>query len=107
MLPITLATMLPFFITMFADVNTMPMFLRVIMYLIPFTHAYIAIPNLVAGEMMIFWLGMVYQILFFGGTMYAAVRMFMSDRLFTASFGDPSNQMKKKKAALFSQTKKK
>jgi ABC-2 type transport system permease protein len=106
MVPIMLATMLPFFICMFADVNTMPMAFRVIMYLIPFTHAYIAMPNLIAGNMLIFWLGLVYQVLFFGGTMYAAVRMFMSDRLFTACFGDASMQTKKKNTGLFSGLKK-
>jgi ABC-2 type transport system permease protein len=104
MLPTMIAAMLPFFICLFTDVNSLPMFIRVIVYLIPFTHAYNAIPNLIAGDMMIFWLGLVYQVLFFAGTMYAAVRMFMSDRLFTSNFGDPSNQMKKKKAALFRAT---
>jgi ABC-2 type transport system permease protein len=99
MMPIMIMTMLPFFICMFADVNTMPMPIRVVMYLIPFTHAYMAIPNLIAGQTMIFWLGFIYQVLFFGGTMYAAVRMFMSDRLFTVSFGDAANQNNPKKPA--------
>jgi ABC-2 type transport system permease protein len=106
MVPIMIGTTLPFFICLFADVNSMPMAMRIIMYLIPFTHAYIAMPNLIAGDMLIFWLGLLYQVLFFAGTMYAAVRMFMSDRLFTASFGDTSAQNKKKKASIFAGGKK-
>jgi ABC-2 type transport system permease protein len=90
MMPIMLLTLLPFFITFFTDVNTMPTVFKIIMYLIPFTNAYMAIPNLMTGNTLIFWAGMLYQIVFFAGTMFFAVRMFMSDRLFTSSFVNKS-----------------
>jgi ABC-2 type transport system permease protein len=93
MLPIIMASMLPFFITMFVNVNDMPVIFKFIMYAIPFTHAYMAVPNLIAGNMILFWCGVLYQAIFLGITLYGAVRMFMSDRLFTVSFGE--NQQKK------------
>jgi ABC-2 type transport system permease protein len=90
MMPIMLLTMIPFFITLFADVNAMPTALKFIMYAIPFTNAYMAIPNLMIGNTAVFWAGMAYQLLFFAGTMFFAVRMFMSDRLFTSNFTSKS-----------------
>ncbi|MDR0903706.1 MAG: ABC transporter permease [Ruminococcus sp.] len=92
MLPVTIASLLPFFVTLMADVNSMPVMFRIIMYAIPFTNAYMAIPNLMSGNLLIFWVGAAYQALFLAGTLYAAVRMFMSDRLFTTNFGDMQNK---------------
>jgi ABC-2 type transport system permease protein len=88
MLPIVMASMLPFVVTMMINVNEMPTVFKFIMYAIPFTHAYMAVPNLIAGDMLLFWCGVLYQAIFFGLTLFAAVRMFMSDRLFTMSFGE-------------------
>jgi ABC-2 type transport system permease protein len=96
MLPVTMASMLPFFVTLFADVNAMPVMFKFIMYAIPFTNAYMAIPNLMSGNLLIFWVGAAYQAVFLAGTLYAAVKMFMSDKLFTASFGENT-----KKKSLF------
>jgi ABC-2 type transport system permease protein len=93
MLPIIMASMLPFFVTMFVNVNDMPAVFKFIMYAIPFTHAYMAVPNLIAGNTILFWCGVLYQAIFLGLTLFGAVRMFMSDRLFTMSFGE--NQTKK------------
>jgi ABC-2 type transport system permease protein len=93
MLPIIMASMLPFFVTMFVNVNEMPIAFKFVMYAIPFTHAYMAVPNLIAGDMILFWCGVLYQAVFLAVTLFAAVKMFMSDRLFTVSFGE--NQTKK------------
>ncbi|MDR0986362.1 MAG: ABC transporter permease [Ruminococcus sp.] len=94
MLPVVMASMLPFFVTLMADVNTMPVMFKIIMYAIPFTNAYMAMPNLMSGNFLIFWVGAAYQALFLAGTLYAAVRMFMSDKLFTTTFGDTENKKK-------------
>jgi ABC-2 type transport system permease protein len=95
MMPMMMAVMIPFFICLLADVNGMSTLFKTIMYLIPFTNAYMAIPNLMVGEMALFWLGLVYQIIFFAVVMFFAVKMFTSDKLFTMSF-DFSNRPKKK-----------
>jgi ABC-2 type transport system permease protein len=96
MMPVVMITMLPFFITMFVNVNEMTFVFKAIMYIIPFTHSYMAVPNLISGNNLLFWCGIIYQLLFLAGTLYAAIRMFMSDKLFTVNFGDTSNQTKRK-----------
>ena len=85
-LPIMITVMIPFFVTMFMDVNSMSPAFKIIMYAIPFTHTYTALTNLMNGDMIIYWTGLVYQIIFFAVCMFLAVRMFTTDRLFTMSF---------------------
>ena len=50
------------------------------------SHTYTALTNLMNGDMIIFWGGLAYQIVFFAVCMFLAVRMFTTDKLFTMSF---------------------
>ena len=74
---------------MLADINTLPPVLKAVVYAIPFTHTFSAIPNLMFGNTGIFFIGLLYQIAFFAVCMFFALRLFMSDKLFTIqlSFG--------------------
>lgn len=94
-MPIMIAVMIPFFVTMFMDFGEMPVAAKVIMFLIPFTHSYIALTNLLSGDMIMYWGGLVYQIVFFAVCMFLAVRMFTSDKLFTMSFSSENKTNKK------------
>lgn len=94
-MPIMIAVMIPFFVTMFMDFGTMPTTAKVIMFLIPFTHSYIALTNLMSGDMIMYWGGLAYQIVFFAVCMFLAVRMFTSDKLFTMSFSSENKTNKK------------
>ncbi len=85
-MPIMIAVMLPWVVTMFTDVNSLPALFRTVLYLIPFTHTYMALNNLMNGEMLIFWAGFVYQIIFLLVCMYLAIKIFTTDKLFTMSF---------------------
>ncbi len=96
-LPIMVAVMVPWFITMFSDINTLSMPFRVIMFIIPFTHTYTALTNLMNGDMLMFWAGLAYQIVFFVVCMYLAVKMFTTDKLFTMSYSVDASKAKKKK----------
>lgn len=100
-LPIMIAVMIPFFVTMFTDVNSMSTAFKIIMYAIPFTHTYTALTNLMNGDMLIYWIGLIYQMIFFAVCMFLAVRMFTTDRLFTMSFSADSGKGfgKKKKVS--------
>ena len=93
-MPIMMATMIPFFVTMFADVNSMSPALRAIMYIIPFTHTYTAMSNLMFGETALVIGGLIYQAVFFAVCMYLAVKMFTSDLLFTMNFSADSGRKK-------------
>jgi ABC-2 type transport system permease protein len=94
-LPIMAAVMLPWIITMFTDVNGMSAGARLLVYLIPFTSAYMAIPNLMSGNTLVFAAGIVYQTLFLLVCMYLAVKMFTTDKLFTLSFNPDASKKKK------------
>lgn len=94
-MPIMIAVMIPFFVTMFMDFGEMPIAAKVIMFLIPFTHSYIALTNLLSGDMIMYWGGLAYQIVFFAVCMFLAVRMFTSDKLFTMSFSSENKTNKK------------
>lgn len=96
-MPIMIAVMIPFFITMFMDVNEMSAVFKIIVYAIPFTHTYTALTNLMNGNMLLFWGGLVYQIVFFAVCMFLAVRMFTTDRLFTMSFSADQTMKKRGK----------
>lgn len=99
-MPIMIAVMIPFFITMFMDVNSMSAVFKFVVYAIPFTHTYMALSNLMNGNMLIFWGGLAYQIIFFAVCMFLAVRMFTTDKLFTMSFStDAAAKKRGRKAA--------
>lgn len=100
-MPIMMLTMIPFMVTMFTDVNSLAMPVRILMYIIPFTHTYTAMTNMIFGKMAIVWAGLAYQAVFFVICMYLAVKMFTSDLLFTMNFSPESfgkTKVKKKKA---------
>lgn len=94
-MPIMIAVMIPFFVTMFMDFGSMPIAAKVIMFLIPFTHSYITLTNLMSGDMIMYWGGLAYQIVFFAVCMFMAVRMFTSDKLFTMSFSTENKKPNK------------
>lgn len=98
-MPIMLLAMIPFMISVFTDINTLPMALRIIVYAIPFTHTFSAIPNLMFGNNTIFFIGLVYQIAVFIICIFFALKLFMSDKIFTISlnFGQKSKYKKKNK----------
>lgn len=97
-MPIMIAVMIPFFITMFLDYSEMSAGFKAVMFIIPFTHSYTALTNLMNGDMIMFWAGLAYQAVFFAVCMFLAVRMFTTDRLFTMSVSSGSS---KKSSGLF------
>lgn len=97
-MPIMIAVMIPFFITMFLDYSEMSTGFKAVMFIIPFTHSYTALTNLMNSDMIMFWAGLAYQAVFFVVCMFLAVRMFTTDRLFTMSVSSGSS---KKSSGLF------
>ena len=98
-MPIMLMAMIPYAISILADVNSLPPVLRYIVYAIPFTHTFSAIPNLMFGNRAIFFAGLIYQMIVFAVCMFFALRLFMSDRIFTIrlNFGQKSKYKAKQR----------
>lgn len=98
-MPIMMLAIIPYMISMIADINSLPTVIRYIVYAIPFTHTFSAIPNLMFGRTALFTAGLIYQIIVFIICMSFALRLFMSDKLFTISlnFGQKSKYKAKKR----------
>lgn len=99
-MPILMLAMVPYLISMMADINTLPMFIRILVYAIPFTHTFSAMPNLMFGNTAVFFGGLIYQAVFFLICMFFALRLFKSDKIFTISlnFGQKA-KLKKNSSA--------
>ncbi|MBQ3162203.1 MAG: ABC transporter permease [Oscillospiraceae bacterium] len=96
-MPIMIAVLIPFFITMFIDINELSGVLKLMAYAIPFTHTYTALTNLMNGDMLLFWGGLAYQIVFFVVCMFLAVKVFTTDKLFTMSVNFDAGMKKRGK----------
>ncbi len=90
--PLMFLAMIPYFVSIFSDVNQLPLVGQILMYLIPFTHTYTASANLLFGNFALFYGGMAYQIAVLALTLYMAVRVFSTDKIFTMTL-----EFKKKK----------
>ena len=81
-LPIVVCTMFPYILSMVSDIRSMEGMPRLLMLCIPFTHTFIATSCMRFHDMPMFLLGLIYQVLFLGTMIYAAVRLYQSDLLF-------------------------
>lgn len=100
-MPLMMATMIPYFVTLMADVNTLPNVAKIVLYAIPFTHTFTATGNALFGHMDLFYFGLAYQAIWLVGSVWVALKIFSSDKIFTSSL-DLANIGKKsaaKKAA--------
>lgn len=82
--PIMFCVLIPYMISLFADITALPLALRIPLYLIPFTHTFVATAAMVFGNYTLVVFGALYQLLFLALSLYLAVRLFSSDKLFTA-----------------------
>lgn len=102
-MPVMFAAMIPYMITLFIDVNSLSIVPKLLIYAIPFTHTFIAVDNILFAKDTLFWGGFAYQIVFLAVCMFFAVRVFMTDKLFTIrlSLGQKKGFSGKKGISLF------
>ena len=96
-MPIMFLAMVPYFVSMFIDVKTAPPVIKYVTMAIPFTHSFIANQNVMFGNYTTYFIGLVYQFVLLCVCMFLALRIFMSDRIFTLTLGGG----KKKSGGLF------
>ncbi len=100
-MPIMMLAMVPYFVTMFIDIKTASPVIKYVTMLIPFTHSFIANQNVMFGDFTTYFIGLAYQFVLLCLCMFLALRLFMSDRIFTLTLGGG----KKKSGGLFSKQK--
>ncbi len=77
---------LPIFVLMFADINTLPFALRIIMFALPFSHPILASQAMMLGDYVTPVLGILYVVIFTTVMMYIASRIFATEKILTMRF---------------------
>jgi len=75
---------IPSFALMYLDVNTLPLALRIVIYAIPYSHPIIASKAVIMGDYWTAMLGIIYVTAFTIVVMYAASRLFATEKILTA-----------------------
>jgi ABC-2 type transport system permease protein len=75
---------IPSFLLMYIDVNTLPIWLKVVIYAIPYSHPMIASRAVTMGDYWTAALGIIYVAAFTLVIMYVASRLFATEKILTA-----------------------
>ncbi len=81
-LPILICTMFPYILSMVSDIRQMEGIAKIVMYIIPFTHTFIATSCLRFHDMGLFFGGLIYQAVFLAIMTWIALELYKSDILF-------------------------
>jgi len=85
--PLTVAVMIPYFLTLFIDLDATTPLVRTLVLAIPFAHPFRAAPAILMHDYLGVWLGIGYELLWFIAAVFVATRLFSSDRILTLSLG--------------------
>jgi len=83
--PVTMLAMIPMFVTMFADFDTLPLVLKGLLFAIPFSHPMMASRALIFNDYLLVIGGIIYVLIFAIVTISIVVWVFKTDRLLTGS----------------------
>lgn len=75
---------IPSFALMYLDINSLPFALKILMYAIPYSHPIIASKAIIVGDYTTVALGIVYVTAFTAIVLYAASRLFATEKILTA-----------------------
>jgi ABC-2 type transport system permease protein len=79
-----LPVILPTFLLMMGDINSLPPMIQTVLYLIPFTYTTLASQALFTGNYTPILIGLVYIAAFVAITLYVAAKVFSTERIMTA-----------------------
>jgi ABC-2 type transport system permease protein len=82
-LPVTFLAMIPMFVTMFTDFDTLPTVAKVVIFAIPFSHPMIAMRSLMFDDYALVLAGIAYSTVMALAVMFIAVTLFKKDILLT------------------------
>ncbi len=86
-MPVTILAMIPMFIIMMKDFNTLPMAGKAVVFAIPFSHPMMAFRSLMFDDYALVIAGIVYGAVFSAAMIAIAVWIFKTDRLLTGRIG--------------------
>ena len=83
MLPIMLLIFIPYLLSFFADINSLPLPIKFLILAIPFSHPFLATPNIMLGHYPAVLYGILYMAVVFLALVVIAARIFSTDRVLT------------------------
>lgn len=82
-LPLTLMILVPYLLSFFADVQSLPLPVKILILAIPFSHPFLATPNIMLGHYSAVIYGILYMAAVFFVLVAIAARIFSTDRVLT------------------------
>jgi ABC-2 type transport system permease protein len=82
-LPLMLMILIPYLLSFFADFQTLPLPVRLLVLAIPFSHPFLATPNIMLGHVQAVVFGIIYMAVVFLILVGMAARIFSTDRVLT------------------------
>lgn len=82
-MPLMFMVMIPYFISLFADINTVALPIKIFILVIPFSHPFLVSQNLYLGNYGMIAGGLAYMLVVFVGLTIFAARVFSSDKILT------------------------
>lgn len=76
--------MLPMFVVMFTNFNSLPLAVRIVLFALPYTHPMLAAQSTLTGDYATAIMGIAYTALFTVVLLYVAARMFATEKILTA-----------------------
>lgn len=83
MLPLMLMILVPYLLTIFTDIQSLPLPVKVLVLAIPFSHPFLATPNIMLGHYPAVLFGILYMAVVFVVLVVIAARIFSTDRVLT------------------------
>lgn len=93
--PLMIMVLIPYFLVMFLDINSLPVYLKYTVLAIPFSHPFLAAPNLFLRNYNLVIAGIIYQFILFGIMVVITGRIFSSDRILTMKITFKKQSMNK------------
>lgn len=81
--PLMIMVLIPYFISLFLDLNSLPLLIKIFVFIIPFSHPFMATSFLILGNFTIPILGIIYETIFFLICLFIATKIFSSDKILT------------------------
>jgi ABC-2 type transport system permease protein len=75
--------MIPYFISLFADINTLSLPVKILVLAIPFSHPFLVSQNLYLGNYGMIAAGLAYMLVVFVVLVAFAARVFSTDKILT------------------------
>lgn len=96
LMPILFLTIIPFMAAEFIDISSLPGAIKYLLYAIPFTHTFMASDTVTFSKTSLYVGGLIYQAVFLMICVIAAIKIFTTDKIVTASENTSSRRKRKK-----------